>query len=101
MIFASEDIGNAAPYALTLTTSTKDAVNTVGLPEAKIILAQTVSFLAQAKKSRASYNAIKNACQYVSQNKRIDVPLWRKNIKGNHSIKKGKIHFPKFYEEKN
>ncbi len=61
VIFASEDIGNAAPTALNLAVSAFTAVKNIGLPEAEIILSQCATFLASAPKSNASYLAIKAA----------------------------------------
>jgi valyl-tRNA synthetase len=58
IIFASEDIGNADPRALTLAVSAKDAVETIGFPEGRICLSQVVNYLACAPKSRASYDSI-------------------------------------------
>ncbi len=58
LVFASEDIGNAAPMALVLANATFEAVTKIGLPEARINLAQCVTYLASAPKSNASYLAI-------------------------------------------
>ncbi len=74
IIFASEDISNADPNALVLATSTFDAINTVGLPEARIILAQTVTYLAAAPKSNSTYLAIDKAIDFVKSNADKQVP---------------------------
>lgn len=74
IIFASEDISNADPQALILATSTFDAINTVGMPEARIILAQTVSYLALAPKSNSTYKAINKAMKFVRENRDSEVP---------------------------
>lgn len=58
IIFASEDIGNADPQALTLATSAYKAVECVGMPEGRIALAQCVTYLASTFKSNKSYLAI-------------------------------------------
>jgi putative ATPase len=58
VIFASEDIGNADPYALTLAVSVFHAVELIGLPEARINLAQGATYLASCPKSNASYEGI-------------------------------------------
>ncbi len=79
MILASEDIGNADPHALMLATSTFDAVHTVGMPEARIILAQATTYLASAPKSNASYLAIAEAEKDVQNNPAGDVPLHLRN----------------------
>jgi putative ATPase len=74
VIFASEDIGNADPQALILATSGFTAVEFVGMPEARIILAQVVCYLALAPKSNASYMAIERATQDVQNQKTEQVP---------------------------
>jgi putative ATPase len=61
IILASEDIGNADPYAITLATNIMLAVERVGMPEGRIILAQGVTYLASAQKSNASYVAVESA----------------------------------------
>jgi len=61
MILASEDVGNADPQALVVATSAAQACEFVGLPEARIILAQAVIYLALAPKSNASYMALEKA----------------------------------------
>ncbi|AOS83977.1 AAA family ATPase [Chlorobaculum limnaeum] len=58
VIFASEDIGNADPYALTLAVAVFHAVELIGLPEARINLAQGATYLASCPKSNASYEGI-------------------------------------------
>ena len=74
IIFAAEDISNADPNALILATSTFDAINTVGMPEARIILAQTVTYLAAAPKSNSTYKAIAKAIDFVKNNPDREVP---------------------------
>ena len=74
IIFASEDISNADPNALILATSTFDAINTVGMPEARLILAQTVVYLALAPKSNSTYQAINKAMKFVKENRDFEVP---------------------------
>ncbi|MEI6266603.1 MAG: replication-associated recombination protein A [bacterium] len=74
LVFASEDIGNAAPMALVLANTTFDAVTKIGLPEARINLAQCVIYLASAPKSNASYLAIDNALRDVREEKFSGVP---------------------------
>ncbi len=74
IIAASEDIGNAAPYALTLTVAAQQAVETVGLPEAQIPLAQATTYLASSPKSNASYEAIKKARQAIRDGLELPVP---------------------------
>ena len=79
IILASEDIGNADPYALTLATSCFTAVDYVGMPEARLILAQTATYLASSPKSNASYMAIKNAAGDVRKLPNESVPLHLRN----------------------
>ena len=67
VILASEDIGNANPNALNLATSTMLAVSKIGYPEARIILAQCVIYLASCPKSNTAYNAINVALEAISQ----------------------------------
>jgi len=74
VIFASEDIGNADPQALILATSAFTAVEFVGMPEARIILAQAVSYLALAPKNNASYVAIERATEDIKTLKTEQVP---------------------------
>ncbi|WP_394970283.1 replication-associated recombination protein A [uncultured Croceitalea sp.] len=79
VILASEDIGNANPTALVLANSTFDAVNTIGFPEARIILSQCATYLASSPKSNASYVAIKLAQQKVKETGDLSVPLHIRN----------------------
>jgi len=75
VIFASEDIGNADPRAITLATSAMQAIDMIGMPEARIILSQAVTYCATAPKSNASYAAIGAALDDV-QNERVQaVPV--------------------------
>jgi putative ATPase len=74
VIFASEDIGNADPQALILATSGFTAIEFVGMPEARIILAQVVTYLAKAPKSNASYAAIERATEDIKNQKTEQVP---------------------------
>ncbi|HPH46866.1 MAG TPA: replication-associated recombination protein A, partial [Chryseolinea sp.] len=67
VILSSEDIGNANPTALIMATSTFQAVDVIGYPEARIILAQCVTYLASSSKSNASYMGIANAQKAVSE----------------------------------
>jgi len=71
-IFASEDVGNADPSALTLATSALMAVKNIGMPESRIILAQATTYLASTYKSRTSFNAINEAMEYVENHSTIN-----------------------------
>ena len=79
IILASEDIGNAEPYAITLATACFTAVNYVGMPEARIILAQATTYLAGCQKSNASYVAIERALSDVREKPYLQVPLHLRN----------------------
>ena len=79
VILASEDIGNANPTALVLANSSFQAVNTIGYPEARIILSQCATYLASSPKSNASYAAIKFAQQKVKETGDLSVPLHIRN----------------------
>lgn len=79
VIFASEDIGNAQPTALVLATSSMQAVHMIGMPEAGLILAQTVAYLAEAPKSIASTEAIGVALADVRAGMLDPIPLHLRN----------------------
>ncbi|MBE6368774.1 MAG: replication-associated recombination protein A [Lentisphaerae bacterium] len=74
VILASEDIGNADPRAITLATSAMQAVDLIGMPEARIILAQAATYLATAPKSNAAYMAINEALEDVQKNRVQPIP---------------------------
>tara|TARA_R110001632_G_scaffold133117_6_gene247614 strand:- start:1156 stop:2433 length:1278 start_codon:yes stop_codon:yes gene_type:complete len=79
IIAASEDIGNANPTALVVANNCFQAVNTIGFPEARIILSQCVTYLASSAKSNASYVAIGNAQKLVKETGDLPVPLPLRN----------------------
>lgn len=79
LILASEDIGNANPNALLLANNCFQAVNVIGWPESRIILAQTVTYLASSAKSNASYESINKAQALVRQTGDLSVPLHLRN----------------------
>ena len=79
VILASEDIGNANPMALVLANNCFQAVNVIGMPEARIILSQTVVYLACSPKSNASYKAIGAAQEAVKRTGDLGVPLSIRN----------------------
>ncbi|HIP15412.1 MAG TPA: replication-associated recombination protein A [Sulfurimonas autotrophica] len=74
VILASEDIGNANPQALTLTTSCLTSVGKIGYPEARIILAQAVIYLCASPKSNSAYVAINKALESVKSGNIAEVP---------------------------
>jgi putative ATPase len=77
--FASEDVGNADPRALTLTLAAKDAYEFLGSPEGELALAQATLFLALAPKSNAAYVAFNEAKQDVQERPAEPVPLHIRN----------------------
>lgn len=79
LILASEDIGNANPTALVMANNTFQAVDVIGYPEARIILAQCAVYLASSPKSNASYAAINKALQLVNETGDLPVPLSIRN----------------------
>ena len=80
IILASEDIGNASPNGLLLAKAAFDSIHIIGMPEARIILAQATTYLASQPKSNAAYLAINKAMETVKQTgDRIQVPLHLRN----------------------
>lgn len=83
MICASEDVGNADPNALILAVSAANAVHQLGMPEARIVLAQAAIYVACAPKSNASYMAVDKALEVVKDSKNtgigMDVPVHLKD----------------------
>jgi putative ATPase len=79
LILASEDIGNANPNALLLANNCFAAVNVIGMPEARIILSQCVTYLACSAKSNASYMAINDAMALAEKTGDLPVPLHLRN----------------------
>ncbi len=79
VIAASEDVGMANPNALILATSAMQAVAMVGMPEARIILAEAAVYVATSKKSNASYNAINKAIEDVSNKDTGTIPMHIRN----------------------
>ncbi len=113
IIFASEDVGNADPRALTLAVSCLQAIEAVGFPEGRIALGQVVSYLSSCPKSNKSYEAINKAMAYVQQTGTADIPVQLRSAQKGmgyvypHSFPKGYIeqrYWPeglkseKFYE---
>ena len=89
IILASEDIGNADPRGLQVATSAHYAIKNIGMPEARIILAQATTYLANAPKSNASYKAIDNALAYVRENPTVEVPT---HLRNHHPDKKNYVY---------
>ncbi|MFA6236216.1 MAG: replication-associated recombination protein A [Bacteriovorax sp.] len=95
VIFASEDVGNADPTALTLATSALHSIANIGMPEARIILAQATTYLASTYKSNAAYLAIDQALEFVRSQATIDVP---DHLRNHPPIGAQKYMYPHSYE---
>ena len=79
IVLASEDIGNAAPNGLVLAEAAFGAVEKIGMPEARIVLAQCTTYLASSPKSNASYIGISSAEQEVKTQPVYPVPVHLRN----------------------
>lgn len=79
VVLAAEDIGLANPNALLLAQSCADAIQFIGMPEARIVLAETAIYLATSPKSNSAYMAINDAMEYVSKSGPLSVPLHIRN----------------------
>ncbi len=79
IILASEDVGNANPNALLLANAAFQSIQVIGMPEARIILAQCVTYLATSDKSNAAYLSINEAMSLVKQEPAYPIPLHLRN----------------------
>ena len=79
VIAAAEDVGMANPNALVVATSCMQAVNMVGMPEARIILSEAAVYVAKSKKSNASYVAINKALEDVQTKNTGEIPMHIRN----------------------
>ena len=79
VIAAAEDVGMANPNALVVANSAMQAVHMVGMPEARIILAEAAVYVATSQKSNASYNAINKAMEDVANKDTGEVPMHIRN----------------------
>lgn len=79
VIAASEDVGNADPNALVVATAAAQAVNMIGMPEGRIILAQAATYVASAPKSNAAYAGINQAMTDVDNTDIGSVPYYLKD----------------------
>jgi len=77
--FASEDVGNADPQALTVAVAAKEAVHFIGMPEGNTALAQAAIYLATAPKSNAVYDAYNRAAEDAQHDVAAPVPLHLRN----------------------
>ncbi len=103
IILSSEDIGLSDPFSLVLATSGAEAVERVGLPEAKLILSEIVLYLSKAPKSNKVLTAMKLALEDVKKYGNIPVPLHLRNpsVKGLKEIGWGKGYiYPHDHPEK-
>ena len=105
-ICASEDVGMANPMALVVANSAMQAVHMIGMPEARILLAEAAVYVARSPKSNASYMAINNALEDVKTKDTGEVPMHIRNapIEGmeNLGYHKGYLYphdFPGHYVE--
>lgn len=104
MISAAEDVSNADPMALVVATSAAQAAERIGMPEAQIILAQAVTYVASAPKSNSAVNAISAAMEVVKTTKTAPIPV---HLQDAHYKSSGKLghgvgyqyphSFPKHY----
>ena len=78
-ISAAEDVGMANPNALVIANSAMQAVHMVGMPEARIILAEAATYIATSPKSNASYNAINQALEDVKNKDTGEIPMHIRN----------------------
>ena len=103
VIFASEDIGNAQPTALVLATACFQAVHMIGMPEAQLILAQTATYLATAKKSIASTSGLFEALSDIDEARLEPIPLHLRNaankIMKSFDYGKGHVRYPWLVQE--
>lgn len=95
MILASEDIGNADPQALQVAVAVAQAVERLGMPEARIVLAQAVTYMASAPKSNSAINAIDKAMRVVQETKTPPVPV---HLQDAHYKSAGKLGHGKGYK---
>jgi len=79
LIFASEDVGNANPNGLLLAEACFRSCEVIGMPECRIILGQTVAYLASSPKSNAAYLAIDGALSLATKTAHLPVPLHLRN----------------------
>lgn len=101
VICSSEDVGLADPMALVVATNAFLAVERVGLPEARIILAEAAIYVANAKKSNASYMAIEKALDTVSKTGNLPIPKYLQDAhyKGAAKLNRGiGYKYPHDYE---
>jgi len=79
IILSAEDIGIANPNALLLANNCFQAIHTIGMPEARIVLSETAIYLATSPKSNSAYTAIDEALALVRESGNLPVPLNLRN----------------------
>ncbi|MFM1515009.1 replication-associated recombination protein A [Helcococcus ovis] len=101
LIFAAEDIGVSDPNAINIANSTFQAINAVGMPEARIILSNAVIYMALSPKSNSAYLAIDKAIDFVKNGKHYNVPthLRDSHYKDAHKLGRGEGYkYPHNYD---
>ncbi|MDO4753502.1 MAG: replication-associated recombination protein A, partial [Bacillota bacterium] len=98
LICASEDVGNANPHALVLANAAASAVHQIGMPEARIILAQAVTYIACSPKSNAAYLAIDKAIEDIRNGSDIGVPEYLRDgtslsLELKHALEKNEEYY--------
>jgi len=84
LVTAAEDIGLADPTALSLATASVQAVHTLGMPEGRLVLAETAVYLAAAPKSNSAYRAYAAAREAVQRTGSLPVPMQLRNAVTGH-----------------
>ena len=95
IVLASEDIGNAAPLAMTIASSAAASATMIGMPEARIVLAQATAYLACAPKSNAAIIGIDEAIQKVRETGNLAIPSYLQDA---HYKNAGKLNRGKGYK---
>jgi putative ATPase len=101
IIAASEDVGNADPYAMLIANAALNVVKTIGMPEARIPFAQAVTYISTAPKSNAAYIAINEALVDIEKGNVGEVPLHLrdKSYNGSETFGNGlEYKYPHNYE---
>jgi len=93
VICAAEDVGLANPTALLVAQAAQEAIRIIGMPEARIILAEAANYVALSPKSNASYMAMENALKDVENKNFGEIPMWLRNapakVMEKHGFSKG------------
>jgi putative ATPase len=100
IILSSEDIGNANPNALNIAVNCYNAIKYIGLPEASIILSQTVIYLASSPKSNSALKAINKATWIIKNEQTLEIPYYLKDNHNKQTDYKNPHHFGGYVEQK-